>query len=179
MRIRILLIVTLFSSNMLAQNVDTYYFDIARELGHCYDTLTPIEGDPDYYYPLCSDSSVIVFFLEPNYYCVYTDAIGWCGSCGCHLDIYKLEGDEYKDLGMCFCIGLDIQQPINNYILISDVHKTSSCWSSYIGKYNIKNDWLNLFEIVNYDHKFFGSKSDLPSHMDNCMYVDSLWLFKE
>lgn len=179
MRIRILLIVTLFSSNMLAQNVDAYYFDIARELGHCYDTLTPIEGDPDYYYPLCSDSSVRVFFLEPNYYCIYTDAIGWCGSCGCHLDIYKLEGDEYKDLGMCFCIGLDIQQPINNYILISDVHKTSSCWSSYIGKYNIKNDWLNLFEIVNYDHKFFGSKSDLPSHMDNCMYVDSLWLFKE
>tara|TARA_B100001287_G_C22571962_1_gene476707 strand:+ start:414 stop:962 length:549 start_codon:yes stop_codon:yes gene_type:complete len=174
----IFLILTSFSSKISAQHGDSYNFDIARELGHCYDTLTPIKGDPDFYYPLCSDSSVRVFFLEPNYYCVYTDALGWCGSCGCHLDIYKFEDSIYKDLGIYYCINLDMKQPINNYILISDLHKTSSCWTSYKGKYNIKNDWLNLFEIVDYNHEYFGSKSDFPIHNDTCKYVDSLWLFK-
>ena len=87
--------------------------------------------------------------------------------------------NEYKELGMCACIGVDMKQPIKNYILISDLQKTSTCWTSYKGKYNMQNDWLNLLEIVDYDHKYFGSKSDFHSHMDTCIYVDSLWLFKE
>ena len=47
------------------------------------------------------------------------------------------------------------------------------------GKYNIKNDWLNLLEIVHYDHKLQGLESDYDVHMDTCMYVDSLWQFRE
>ena len=167
------------NSNNYKKTQNSYNLDIAKELGLCYDDKYLIQGGGDLYYPLCSDSSVRVFFLEPNYYCVYTDDIGWCGSCGCHLDIYRLEDNEYKELGICACIGVDMQQPIKNYILISDDHKTSSCWTYYKGKYNIKNEWLNLLEIVNYDHKYFGSKSDIHSHMDTCMYVDSLWLLKE
>ena len=118
-------------------------------------------------------------FLEPNYYCVYNENAGWCGSCGCHLDVYRLSDNEYKELGIFSCVEVDIQQPVKNYILISNLQKTSTCWTSYKGKYNMKNDWLNLLEIVDYDHKYFGSKSDIHSHMDTCMYVDSLWLLKE
>ena len=35
----------------------------------------------------------------------------------------------------------------------------------------MKNDWLNLLEIVDYDHKYFGSKSDIHSHMDTCILI--------
>ena len=43
----------------------------------------------------------------------------------------------------------------------------------------MKNDWLNLLEIVDYNHRCFGSESDINLHMDTCMYIDSLWLLKE
>ena len=79
MKIIIFIILTFISSNLSAQNIETYYFDVAQELGHCYERLTAIEGDSGYYYPLCSDSVVRVFFLEPNYYCIYNENAGWCG----------------------------------------------------------------------------------------------------
>ena len=179
MKVIIFIILTFISSNLSAQNIETYYFDVAQELGHCYEKLTTIEGDSGYYYPLCSDSAVRVFFLEPNYYCVYNENVGWCGSCGCHLDVYRLCDNEYKELGIFSCVSVEMQQPVKNYILISNLQKTSTCWASYKAKYNMKNDWLNLLEIVDYDHKYFGSKSEMHFHMNTCMYVDSLWLFKE
>lgn len=159
-------------------DLDTFNLNIARELGHCYDELIPFDDDPESFYPICS-TDVRVFFLKPNYYCVYTYHGGWCGSCGCHLDIYKMKDNEYEKLGICGCIVVDIQQPVKDYILISDTYKTSYCWTSYTGKYNIKNDWLNLLEIVHYDHKLQGLESDYDVHMDTCMYVDSLWKFRE
>ena len=62
MKIIIFIILSFISSNLSAQNIETYYFDVAQELGHCYERLTAIEGDSGYYYPLCSDSVVRVFF---------------------------------------------------------------------------------------------------------------------
>ena len=73
---KLIYFVLLFPLITYSQNRDIYNLDIARELGFCYDKLTPIEGDPEYNYPLCSDSAVRVFFLEPDYYCVYNEAIG-------------------------------------------------------------------------------------------------------
>ena len=176
---KLLYFLLLFPIITYSQNRDVFNLDIARELGVCFDELTPIEDDPEYYYPLCSDSGVRVFYLEPNYYCVYTDAIGYCGSCGCQMDLYRKDNDIYKDIGSIFCIGVDINQPLNDYIIIYDLHKTSYCWTSYSGKYNMKNDWLNLLEVVDYDHKFHGLESDVELHMDTCMYVNLLWLFND
>ena len=64
MKIIIFIILTFISSNLSAQNIETYYFDVAQELGHCYERLTAIEGDSGYYYPLCSDSVVRVFWNQ-------------------------------------------------------------------------------------------------------------------
>jgi len=59
---------------VFSQKIDKFNLDIARELGYCYDKLTPVSDDVDRHSPLCSDSSVRVFFLEPDYYCVYNQA---------------------------------------------------------------------------------------------------------
>ena len=149
--------------------------DIARELGACYDELTPIEGDPEYYYPLCSDSAVRVFFLEPDYYCVYNDAIGWCGSCGCHMDLYKRENDKYIDKGSIWCIGVDLNQPIEDYIIIRDQIKKSHCWPYFSGKLGLINDTIQLYEIISYDHAIFRDEE----HPLDCEYNDSLLILKE
>ena len=74
---RTLFIFLCFPFIVFSQKSDKFNLDIARELGHCYDKLTPIPDDADGHNPLCSDSSVRVFFLEPDYYCVYNEALGY------------------------------------------------------------------------------------------------------
>lgn len=160
-----------------------YNFDIARELGVCFDELTPIEDDPEYYYPLCSDSTVRVFFLEPNYYCVYSEAIGWCGSCGCHMDLFRKDNNKYQDIGGLYCIGVDIDQRNSNYIIMSDLLKKKYCWPWYKAKIYVKDDKFHIKEIIFYDHNVsefqLDTELDRKMHSDTCRYVDSLWILKD
>jgi hypothetical protein len=172
---KLIYFVLLFPMITYSQNRDIYNLDIARELGFCYDKLTPIEGDPEYNYPLCSDSAVRVFFLEPDYYCVYNDAIGWCGSCGCHMDLYKRENDKYIDKGSIWCIGVDLNQPIEDYIIIRDQIKKSHCWPYFSGKLGLINDTIQLYEIISYDHAIFRDED----HPLDCEYNDSLLILKQ
>ena len=172
---KLIYFVLLFPLITYSQNSDIYNLDIARELGECYDKLAPIEGDPEYNYPLCSDSTVRVFFLEPDYYCVYNEAIGWCGSCGCHMGLYKRDNDKYIDKGSIWCIGVDLNQPIEDYIIIRDQIKKSHCWPYFSGKLGLINDTIQLYEIISYDHAIFRSED----HPLDCEYNDSLLILKE
>ena len=172
---KLLYFLLLFPIITYSQNRDMFNLDIARELGACFDELTPIEDDPEYYYPLCSDSGVRVFYLEPNYYCVYTDAIGYCGSCGCQIDLYRKDNDMYKDIGSIFCIGVDINQPLADYIIIKDQIKKMHCWPYFEGKIGLINDSLQLYEIISYTHYIIRDEE----HSLDCEFNDSLWILKE
>lgn len=173
----ILSIIILFScnSNKNTEDVkDLYNLNIARELGICYDELTPIEGDPESFYPLCSDSTVRVFFLEPNYYLSYISSGGWCGSCGCHLTLYKKEGDKYIEIDQYNCCAIDIKQPVADYVVIKDGIKAGYCWPGWSGKFKVRNDRIYLDKIVEYNHKIMNEER----HLDSCRYQDSLWLLE-
>ena len=172
---KLIYFVLLFPLITYSQNRDIYNLEIARELGECYDKLTPIEDDPEYNYPLCSDSAVRVFFLEPDYYCVYNEAIGWCGSCGCHMGLYKRDNDKYIYKGTIWCIGVDMDQPIEDYIIIKDQIKKSHCWPYFSGKLALINDTIQLLEIISYDHAIFRDED----HPLDCEYNDSLFILKE
>ena len=160
-----------------SQNSDKFNFDIAKELGVCYDELTPIEDDPEYFHPLCSDSTVRVFFLEPNYYCVYNESPGWCGSGGCAIDFYKKENNKFINIPSIVWIGnIDINQEVRDYVIFSDTYKKSWCWSSYTAKIKVKNDQVYFEEIMDYEHVIFDMYKDL--HEEECRYSDSLWLLR-
>ena len=172
---KLLLILFCIPHLSITQNLDPYHLDIARELNYCYDKLTSIEGDPEYDYPLCSDSAVRVFFLEPDYYCVYNEALGWCGSCGCSMRIYKRDNHKYIKKGQIGCIGVDIDQPIADYIIIKDQIKKLHCWPGFSGKLGLINDTIRLYEIMSYNHNIIRDKE----HSSDCFYNDSLWILKE
>ena len=105
----------------LSQNSDKYNLDIARELGECYDKVV-VDKETEISYPLCSDSTVRVFFLEPNYYAVYNESLGWCGSAGCSVFFYKRENNKYVEIPSSVLIGaIDITQDINDYIVFTDI----------------------------------------------------------
>jgi len=175
---KLLYFLLLFPIITYSQNRDMFNLDIARELGECYDKLTPIEGDPEYFYPLCSDSTVRVFFLEPNYYCVYNESPGWCGSGGCAIDFYKKENNKYiKIPGNVWIGNIDIHQEIRDYVIFSDTYKKSWCWSSYTAKIKVKNDKSYFDRIIDYEHLIFDMYKDF--HEKKCNFSDSLWLLKE
>ena len=157
------------------QNRDKFNLDIARELGICYDELTPIEDDPEYHYPLCSDSTVRVFFLEPNYYLSYIASGGWCGSAGCAVDFYKKENNQYIQIPASVWIGnIDIHQEVKDYVVYNYTYKRSFCWSSYSAKIKVKNDKVYFDEIIEYKHLV----NHKDSHEAECEYSDSLWLLE-
>ena len=160
---------------VFSQKIDKFNLDIARELGHCYDKLTPISDDADGHSPLCSDSSVRVFFLEPDYYCVYNEARGWCGSCGCSMNIYKRDNHKYINKGQICCIGVDINQPLADYIIIKDQIKKLHCCPGFSGKLRLINDTIRLYEIISYNHNIIRDED----HPLDCEYNDSLWIQKE
>ena len=158
---------------------DLYNLDIARELGKCYDELTPIENDPEYNYPLCSDSTVRVFFLEPNYYCVYNESSGWCGSGGCALSFYKKENNQYIQIPALVWQGdIDIHQEVKDYVVYSYTYKRSCCWSSYSANIKVKNDKVYFDEIIEYNHNVINDVLNKESHSDTCEYQDSSWVLE-
>ena len=121
---RYLLIILCLPFIGLSQNIDKYNLDIARELGECYDKVV-VDKETEISYPLCSDSTVRVFFLEPNYYCVYNESPRWCGSAGCTINFYKnkidslekqiLDNKPIQDSGNLFYKMLDNKLQIDDY----------------------------------------------------------------
>ena len=162
------------SNNNTEEVKDLYNLNIARELEICFDKQKPFPEDPKVFYPLCSDSTVRVFFLEPNYYLSYISSGGWCGSCGCHLTLYKKERDKYIEIGGWPCCNLDLTQPIADYIIIKDGKKNDYCWPGYEAKIKVKHDEFYIEEIISYHHKIVND----DEHSDSCEYQDSLWVFQ-
>ena len=159
------------------QSIDTYNLDIAKELGICYDTLTPISGDEEYFYPLCSDSTVRVFFLEPNYYVSYNESPGWCGSGGCSVNFYKKYKNKFIRIPSSTILGnVDINQDVNDYVVYSDVLKRDHCWTFYTVKIKVKNDIVYYDEIIKYEHKIH--HDDTKYHSENCESFDSSFLLR-
>jgi hypothetical protein len=152
----------------------TYNLSIAKELELCYDELIAIEDDPDYFYPLCSDSNVRVFFMEPYYYITYNKALGYCGSCGCSLDVFKKTNKGFIQVNAWSCCSIDIKQEVNDHIIIKDQYKKSNCWPSFEGRFNIVNDRFNLIEIIKYTHNPLNEE-----HSVTCIYNNTKWLLKE
>ena len=159
---------------LFSQNTDKFNLEIAKEIGICFDSLVPIDGDEEYYYPLCSDSNVRVFYLKPNYYVVYNQAPGWCGSAGCSVELYKKENHQYISIPASIYIGhIDINQEINDYIIYSDVYKKSLCWTYYKVKMKVKDDLFYFDKIIEYDHKIHHE-----DHDKDCRFNDSLILLR-
>ena len=168
-----LIILFFFPLFSFSQSIDKYNLVIAKKLGVCYDTLTPITGDEKYFYPLCSDSTVRVFILKPNYYLVYNESPGWCGSGGCSLEFYKKENNKFIEIPSSTLLGnVDINQDINDYVVYSDVLKRDNCWTYYTVKTKIKNDIVYYDEIIKYEHKIH----DDHNHSENCESFDSSFL---
>lgn len=159
----------------LSQNSDKYNLDIARELGECYDKIVYFdETENEISYPLCSDSTVRVFFLEPNYYVLYNESAGWCGSAGCSVHFYKKENNKYTEIPSSVLIGaVDITQDINDYVLFSDVIKRTYCWTFYTVKIKVKNDIVYFDEVVEYEHRI-----DDKEHSRNCESYNFSFLLK-
>ena len=158
---RYLLIILCLPFIGLSQNIDKYNLDIARELGECYDKVV-VDKETEISYPLCSDSTVRVFFLEPNYYAVYNESLGWCGSAGCSVSFYKRENNKYVEIPSSVLIGaIDITQDINNYIVFSDLVKRDHCWTYYTVKIKMKNDVVYFEELVKYDHQILDKEHSI------------------
>ena len=171
------LLYTLFYGMLLscsynnAQEIqNSYNLDVAKELGLCYDDKKLMPGGGDFYYPLCSDSLVRVFFLEPNYYVSYVTTVGYCGSCGCHMLLFKKEENNYKLVDNWHCCGVDIKQTVTNYILVYDDEYGPGCRTVHTFKLKVRSDRFYIEEITDYEHKM----SD--DHADFCYRGDSLWL---
>ena len=162
------------SNNNTEEVKDLYNLDLARELELCFDEKKPFPEDPKVFYPLCSDSTVRVFFLESNYYVTYINATGWCGSCGCHMELFKKEEDKYILVDNWACCYLDLTQPIADYIIIKDGKKNDYCWPGYEAKIKVKYDKFYIDEIIAYNHKIVND----DEHLDSCKYQDSLWVFE-
>jgi len=157
----------------VSQNSDKYNLDIARELGCCYDKAVLVP-ETEYFYPLCSDSTVRVFFLEPNYYVVYNESHGWCGSGGCSVDFYKRENNKYINIPSSTLLGsVDINQDINDYVVFSDVVKRDLCWTNYTVKIKVKNDIVYFDEVVKYEHIIHDKR-----HSRNCESNNPSFLLK-
>tara|TARA_Y100000813_G_C24101692_1_gene323327 strand:+ start:89 stop:649 length:561 start_codon:yes stop_codon:yes gene_type:complete len=157
-------------SNNSQETQNSYNLDVARELGLCYDDKKIMPGGEDFYYPLCSDSSVRVFFLEPNYYVTYVNDIGSCGSCGCHMELFKKEENNYKSVDIWHCCSVDLKQTATDYILVNDGENGPGCWTAHTLKIKVRSDRFYIEEITDYYHKI----SD--NHADFCFREDSLWL---
>ena len=150
------LLYTLFYGMLLSCNYNnaqeiqnSYNLDAARELGLCYDDKKLMPGGGDIYYPLCSDSSVRVFFLEPNYYVTYVDDMLSCGSCGCHMKLFKKEVSNYIN-------ALDVCLLPNQKIVLAHGSNSSNI-SLNISTFTSP---LKLFEYMS--HKKPIIASDLP-----------------
>ena len=171
---RSLLIIVCLPFIGLSQNIDKYNLDIARELGQCYDKSGPIPEVEGVFYPQCSDSTVRVFFLEPNYYVVYNESRGWCGSGGCSVHFYKRENNKYTEIPSSTLLGdVDITQEINDYVVFSDVLKRDLCWTNYTVKIKVKNDIVYFDEVVKYEHIIQDKR-----HSRNCESNNSSFLLK-
>jgi hypothetical protein len=159
-----------------SQNSDKFNLDIARELGECYDSLTSIDGSFNFFYPLCSDSTVRVFFLEPNYYCVYNESPRWCGSAGCTINFYKKENNKYVRISDSGWLGdVDIHQEARDYVLFSDTYNKTLCSASYTAKIKVNNDTIYFAAITEYSHLIY----DKDLHKEySCSHSDSLWLLR-
>jgi len=158
------------SYNNAQEIQNSYNLDVAKELGLCYDDKKLMPGGGDFYYPLCSDSLVRVFFLEPNYYVSYVTTVGYCGSCGCHMQLFKKEENNYKLVDNWHCCGVDIKQTVTNYILVYDDEYGPGCRTVHTFKLKVRSDRFYIEEITDYEHKM----SD--DHADFCYRGDSLWL---
>tara|TARA_Y100000766_G_scaffold157041_1_gene134856 strand:- start:10870 stop:11427 length:558 start_codon:yes stop_codon:yes gene_type:complete len=158
------------NSNNYKKTQNSYNLDIAKELGLCYDDKYLIQGGGDLYYPLCSDSSVRVFFLEPNYYVAYVDDMLSCGSCGCQLELFKKDNNKYILVDVWHCCGIDLRQDFTDYILVHDDENGPGCFTTHTLKLKVRSDRFYIVEITNYEHNM----SD--SHADFCYREDSLWL---
>ena len=157
----------------LSQNSDKYNLDIARELGECYDKSVYIL-ETKIAYPLCSDSTVRVFFLEPNYYVVYNESHDWCGSGGCSVSFYKREKNKYIEIPSSVLLGaVDIAQEINDYVVFSDRLIRRYCQTYYTVKIKVKNDIVCFDEVVKYDHIISAKE-----HSRNCESNNSSFLLK-
>ena len=168
---RSLLIILFMPFIGVSQNSDKYNLDIARELGYCYDkpVLVP---ETEYFYPLCSDSTVRVFFLEPNYYVVYNESLGWCGSGGCSVDFYKRENNKYINIPSSTLLGsVDINQDINDYVVFSDVVKRDLCWTNYTVKIKVKNDIVYFDEVVKYEHIIHDKRHSRSCESNNLSFL--------
>jgi hypothetical protein len=158
------------SYNNAQEIQNSYNLDVARELGLCYDDKKLMSGGGDFYYPLCSDSSVRVFFLEPNYYVAYVDDMLSCGSCGCQLELFKKDDNKYILVDVWHCCGVDLRQDFTDYILVHDDENGPGCFTTHTLKAKVRSDRFYIEEITNYEHNM----SD--NHADFCYREDSLWL---
>jgi len=160
------------SYNNAQEIQNSYNLDVARELGLCYDDKKLMPGGGDFYYPLCSDSSVRVFFLEPNYYAVYNQSVGFCGSCGCHIDLFKKEDNNYISVDGWSCCGVDLRRDITDYILVHDDENGPGCFTAHTFKLKVRSDRFYIEEITHYEHNI------RDPHADFCYRGDSLWLIE-
>jgi hypothetical protein len=167
---KLLLILICIPYLSITQNLDPYHLDIARELELCYDDKKLIPGGGDFYYPLRSDSLVRVFFLEPNYYVTYVQDVASCGSCGCHIELFKKEENNYKSVDHWHCCFVDLKQTVTDYILVYDDEYGPGCWTAHTFKLKVRSDRFYIEEITGYEHKM------RDNHADFCYRGDSLWL---
>jgi len=160
------------SYNNAQEIQNSYNLDVAKELGLCYDDKKLMPGGGDFYYLLCSDSSVRVFFLEPNYYVTYVTTPADCGSCGCSIELFKKQENNYKSVDSWGCCHVDIKQPATDYILVYDDENGPGCWTAHTFKLKVRSDRFYIEEITDYEHNM------RDPHADFCYRGDSLWLIE-
>ena len=173
---KILIILLCLPNIGFSQNSDKFNLDIARELGHCYDSLDPRYDPHRFHHTLCSDSNnVRVFFLEPNYYCVYNAK--WGGSAGSDLNFYKKENKKYVRLINYALQGyVDIHQEEKDCIMFKNDYKKDLCYASYTSKIKVINDTIYNESVTEYNHVIYG---DIDFHNNyKCKLTDSLWLLQ-
>tara|TARA_B100000767_G_C19584697_1_gene458827 strand:- start:18 stop:656 length:639 start_codon:yes stop_codon:yes gene_type:complete len=164
-------------STAISQSIDTTHLYVARDLGYCINKLKPLHLKSSFYHPQCY-TDVRVFHIKPDYFGIYINSAGHCGSCGCHLTIVKKKNDILVEVGMVSCIDVDMNQPLSNdFILINDGFMTSLCHISYRAKYSINDKSLKLLEVTKYEHRYHSSKkSEYDTHKNDCEYKNSSWM---
>ena len=108
-----------------------------------------------------------VHFLKPNYLIIQAESAGFCGSGGCHIDVFQYTDGIFSSLDKSNFSTLLSKESTNEYIIESKSEKINGgrCNSNYKRKFYVNSDSIQYLEIYDVLHVI----NDTIAHKNFCL----------
>ena len=108
-----------------------------------------------------------VHFLKPNYLIIQAESAGFCGSGGCHIDVFQYTDGIFRSLDKSNFSTLLSKESTNEYIIESKSEKINGgrCNSNYKRKFYVNSDSIQYLEIYDVLHVI----NDTIAHKNFCL----------